>query len=68
MCSIPSQRTLHDSSEVALFVRVLQEVFGDERWEEVEPSARRAWIQIASITGIEWEQVCESVQRSWQLQ
>ena len=67
MCRMPTLRCPDDAVEVLLFARVLREVFNGERWEEVEPSARRAWKQIAPISGLEWEQVREAVQRTWRL-
>ena len=55
------------SRDLALFIRVLREVFDHEPWHDVEPCARRAWMQIALITGVEWEQVRERVHRGWQV-
>lgn len=53
--------------EVELFARVLREVFHDAPWVEVERSARGAWRHIGQITGQDWEEVRESVQRAWRL-
>ena len=53
--------------EVELFARVLREVFHDAPWADVERSARGAWRHIGQITGHDWEDVRDSVQRAWQL-
>jgi hypothetical protein len=52
---------------VELFARVLREVFHDAPWADVERSARGAWRHIGQITGHDWEDVRDSVQRAWQL-
>jgi hypothetical protein len=67
MCGKPTLRFPDDAVEVVLFARVLREVFKGEHWDEVEPCARRAWKQIAPITGLGWDQVRETVQRTWRL-
>jgi hypothetical protein len=46
---------------VESFARALGDVFPGERWEELEPSARRAWAQIELITGVPWRDVREVV-------
>ncbi|MGO4550432.1 hypothetical protein AB4059_04935 [Lysobacter sp. 2RAF19] len=67
MCGSPASQGPDEARDLALFVRVLREVFDHEPWVDVEPCARRAWTQIAQINGVQWEHVHDSVRRSWQL-
>lgn len=69
MClgSFPA-RVVSRGSPVALgdavvesFARALGDVFPGERWEELEPSARRAWAQIELIIDVPWRDVRELV-------
>lgn len=53
--------------EVEVFARDLREVFHDAPWADVERSARCAWRHIGEITGHDWDEVQDSVQRAWLL-
>jgi hypothetical protein len=70
MCGVRSTRSPRDPSrsqaDAELFARVLREVFYDERWEDVESSARRAWRHVGQITGQDWEEVQDSIRNAWQ--
>ena len=67
MCVMPYAGRPDDTGEIAIFLRVLREVFQGQRWEDIEPSAHRAWNQIEQITGMGWDEVHETVQRAWRL-
>ena len=54
-----------EPAELATFVSALAEVFHDERWEDIEPYAARAWVGCGLAEDEDWEQVRARGQQEW---